>query len=58
MYLTYFLRTLLNGGMTVSKTTIGIKSLSKMTLSINGLFATLSINNTQHNDIQHKQPSA
>ncbi len=34
-------------------TTLGITTFSLMTLSIMGLFATLSINETQHNDTQY-----
>ncbi len=39
---------ILNGATTLRKTTLGIKTLGIKTFSIMGLFATLSINGTQH----------
>jgi hypothetical protein len=41
------------GTLTLSKTALGRMIFSIITLRIKGLFVTLSINGTQHNDTQH-----
>jgi hypothetical protein len=41
------------GATTLNIMTFNITTFSIMTISLKGLFATLSLNDTLHNDIQH-----